>query len=117
MSSKIAKINYSTSAFEVIRIIREVSVQVDKEIHKEIFPNTWGGLNALKKITVRKVLTYLDLPYTKELGSFVRWALWPELPEFNQDSHIERALIGLSLQEVLFMSPEERETWERYGKY
>ncbi len=117
MSSNVAKITYETSAYKVTSLIRSLFVQVDKEVSRGEFPNSWGGYNAFKKATVRKTLEHLGLPYTKELGSFVREVLWPEHPEFNYDSHVERALIGLSLQEALFMSPKEKETWRRYGKY
>lgn len=102
--SKAATINYSTSAFEVLKIVEALYEQTSEEVKREgNFPNTWGGLNAFKKATTRKVLSYIDLPYTKELGSFVRRALWPEY----YDPYIDRALIGLSLQEAIFLSPKE----------
>lgn len=74
------------------------SVFFDKESGS--FPDNWGGVNALTKRVVRDILESMDLPYSKELGRFVRGVV--EFP-FTQ-SYIEwkRGILGLSIEEAVY---------------
>lgn len=90
------KFNYSSSAMEVISFILANEDKAKDLVGKE-FPNTWGGVNAFTKAVVRELLALMGLPYTKELGSFVR--------EIIEDIHMpysSRCYVGLSLEEVLW---------------
>ncbi len=92
------KFNYSTSAIEVIKFILDNEDKARQSVkRKKHFPNTWGGVNAFTKALVKELLGMLDMPYTKELGSFVR--------ETIEDIHMpssSRYYVGLSLEEALW---------------
>lgn len=91
------KFNYSTSAIEVVYFILHNADKAERLVCKKNFPNTWGGQNAYRKAIVRELLLMLNIPYTKELGHFVR-----DIVESQHMLLNLRYFIGLSLAEALW---------------
>ena len=67
------------------------------------FPNTWGGVNALTKKVVEDLLVMINLPYSKELARFIRYIV--EYPNTINYSEYKRSLIGKTVEDVIFESP------------
>ena len=64
--------------------------------------NSWGGISAHEKAQTRYILERLGLPYSKELGTFIR-----NVVTHKYDNEFLRSLIGFTLYEVLYFDIDE----------
>ena len=93
------KFNFNQSALELVSYIENVQ-STFWQAEQDNFPNTWGGVNALTKRIVKDILDSIDLPYSKELGSYVRFIVTFEYT--NKYIEYKRSIVGLTIEDVVF---------------
>ena len=93
------KFNFNQSALELVNYVESVQ-STFWQAEQGNFPNTWGGVNALTKRVVKDILDSIELPYSKELGSYVRFIV--EFEYTNKYLDYKRSIIGLTIEDVVF---------------
>ena len=93
------KFNFNNSALDFVNYVKNVQSTFWQE-EQDNFQNTWGGVNALTKRVVKDILDSISLPYSKELGSYVRFIVTFEYT--NKYIEYKRSIIGLTIEDVVF---------------
>lgn len=93
------KFNFNNSALDLVNYVENVQ-STFWQAEWANFPNTWGGVNALTKRVVKDILDSMDLPYSKELGSYVRFIVTFE--HTNKYIEYKRSIVGLTIEDVVF---------------
>lgn len=93
------KFNFNQSALELVNYVESVQ-STFWQAEQGNFPNTWGGVNALTKRVVKDILDSIELPYSKELDSYVRFVV--EFEYTNKYLDYKRSIIGLTIEDVVF---------------
>lgn len=88
-------LNYNNTLGDIWRLYNAWSPIVEEEVRLHL--NNSSNPNAAKKIRTRLVLDKIGLPYSKELGSVVRYVLHNELTREEEVTRIDEALEGLAL--------------------